>query len=187
MNQNQAYNYFFKIPFYRHSIKPVHILNNEGQIVGSLQRIYNCLYDRVIDAFLSLANKKNFIVKLRDSPKSFFSAAPVPYKESLFRDKWIILISEKGDSQQIGMFINTSKIKTNPRFEYTKNNQTFIFKNGFLDKNIYVEDESKQVIARIFYEKVTSMRSTYIHIQQENVLNHDELLLLAFIFTSITD
>ena len=187
MNQTQEYDYSFKIPFYKHSILPINIKNSEGLTVGNLQRTYNNLSDRVIDAFLSLANKKNFKVKLYGNPEYSFSASFVKYKESLFRDKWTIHISEKGNLQNIGLFINKSKINTNPRFEYTKNNQIFIFKKDLLDKNIYVEDKSKKLIARIFYEKITSIRNTYIHIQKENVLNHAELLLLAFIFRSITD
>lgn len=134
-----------------------------------------------------MANKKNFNVKLEDNPGYSFSATFVKYKESLFRDKWKIHIFDKENAQCIGMFINKRKINTNPRFEYTKDDQIFMFKKDIFNKNIFVEDINQQVIARIFYEKITSMRGTYIHIQKENILNHAELLLLAFIFTSITD
>lgn len=187
MYQTQEYDFSFKIPFYKHSIKPIHIKDSEGLIIGNLQRTYNNLSDQAIDAFLSLANKKSFKVKLNDSPEYSYSATFVKYKKSLFRDKWTIHIPEKRNLQNIGLFINTSKINTNPRFEYAKNNQTFIFKKDLFDKNIYVVDKNQQVIARIFYEKITSVRNTYIHIQKENIFNHAELLLLAFIFRSITD
>ncbi|MDL4839452.1 tubby C-terminal domain-like protein [Aquibacillus rhizosphaerae] len=187
MNQSQKYDFFFKLPFYRHSIKPIDIENAEGVTIGTLQRTYNNLVDRVIDAVLDLANKKNFNIKLKDYPDYNLLAKSIKYKEQLLNQKWSIHITEKEKIKKIGMFVDKTKISTNPRFEYIKNDQLYFFKKAPFDKNIYVEDKNNQLIAIVFYQQYTKMSNTYIQIQEESDLDRAELLLLAFIFTSNTD
>lgn len=160
MNNVQKYDYFYKIPFYKYSTRLINITNSEGVTVGNMQRTYNNIVDLTIDSILRLANKKNYVVELDDNTEKSYSATFFKYKESFFRDKWNIHTSENGCLKDVGQFINKTKVNTNPRFEYQRKDQKFTFKNDFLEKNIYIEDKDQQVIAIIFYKKITSMRST---------------------------
>lgn len=61
MSSSESYHYFFKLPLYRYSTKTLEITDQGEQVVGTMRRFYRSVPDRIVDAFLNLANKKNYI------------------------------------------------------------------------------------------------------------------------------
>ncbi|WP_437183592.1 tubby C-terminal domain-like protein [Shouchella xiaoxiensis] len=173
------------MPLYRYSTKRISVLQPDEKEAGTMRRFYRTRMERVVDAFLKIANKKNYIATINGKEKSY-SATYFSFKNSLWRDKWYIYPTGTLEGQPCGHFINTSKVTTNPCFLYEKGNKAYLFRSDLLDKKTYIENKQKQVIAIIFFKSFTTARNTYISIKKEE-LESSEVLLLTHIYTTNTE
>lgn len=172
-----TYDYTFKLPAWKRSMKAIHILDADEREIGSIQPFYSSKMDEVVSRYLTIYNKTNYRFNYSNSDQGFEVCAH-SIKDTLFKLRWTLFNHEQ---QQVGLLVNESKITTNPKFAYYKEHETFYLTNDFLDKNTMIKTENGTKIANTFFNHLMIGRTFYIKMYVEERLSLEEIYLLSLI------
>lgn len=162
--------YTFKIPMYRKSSKKIEIFDANNRIVGSLKRVYNNVFQKVIDTIFS--NDMFINVTSFDEQEKFFCKAQ---ERGWIKSEWEI--TTKSSKYVLH---NKTKIKTNPRMEFELNGNKYLIKKDFADKRVYFETDNKTV-ATFKYDKIVGSKTIEAEIKSD-CIHHLELICLYYVF-----
>ena len=163
--------YFIKLPIWKYSDKPIEIFNTDNKSVGFVQRYYKNTFDKFFN-LLPLPFENIFETK---NLKGIINGKQINIREQSFRSnllklKWDVFISSKIENSTY-LLEDTTKISTNPRFIYHKNNKKILFKKDLLYRTCEVSLDGGNKCAELKIEK-------FLPISLKFILMTDELDIL---------
>ena len=165
--------YYTTFPIWNASGKKNEILDASGVSIGFIQRAYKNTLDKPIHyspipiSFLETVNidGENCGNQLKIREQSF--------KSNLTKLKWDVFLNQGADSENKFLLLDKTKISTNPRMIYFKNNREYVFKKDLLNPlcKISIGDES---CATIKVEKK-------VPLTVKTVMNRDDLTIVELL------
>ncbi|MGD7053458.1 MULTISPECIES: tubby C-terminal domain-like protein [Bacillaceae] len=148
----------FTLPLFKHSAKPIPILDSQGNQVASFNRTYRKKWVEVVS--------KLPIPILSEGVQAFFEKKDLigvshngetikveerPFKENLFKPKWDVTHTKNSGEEETYFFQDITKIKTHGRFIYNKNNRQFTLEKNLMDGTTYIKEDGVLIteIARV--------------------------------------
>jgi len=169
--------FFTVLPMWNYSGKQIEIIDSDNVQVGFIQRRYKGLWNKLIHyspitiSFLETVNidgvnKDN---RLRIREQSF--------KSNLTKLKWDIFLKDTAKESKF-LLEDKTKITTNPRMTYYKNNQEYVFKRDIFNRTCEITLNNK-VCATIRVDKKIplSLRT----VTKTNELTIVELLAIYYV------
>lgn len=125
--------FFSVLPMRKYLDKPIAINDSNSVQVGFIQRRYKNLWDKLIHYLpLSLSfleriniNGENGVYHLQIRERSF--------KSNLIKLKWDIFLNDAGEESKF-LLEDKTKVSTNPRMVYHKNNKEYIFRKDIFNR-----------------------------------------------------
>lgn len=134
--------YTIRFPFLRNSRAICDIKDETGEIVGYIQRYHANWKQRAINLIFD-----NFVnnIKVYDSDKQLvLHIVEVNNFKTLIVERWRILIGDQEHKME-----SKTKIKTNPQFLYTKNDEQVWIKKDFADRIVRFSIHNKKIAEAI--------------------------------------
>ncbi|ASK64088.1 hypothetical protein CFK37_18975 [Virgibacillus phasianinus] len=145
--------FFAVLPFRKYLDKPITINDSAGVQIGFIQRKYKSSWDKFINylplSFLETRNINGedgeYDVKIRE----------MSFKSNLIKLKWNVHLKDFNKKSTF-LLEDKTKISTNPRMLYYKNNKEYIFKKDIFNRTceIYLNDDYN-TCAEIKIDKIT--------------------------------
>ncbi|HDW3058174.1 TPA: hypothetical protein RMI67_006100 [Bacillus cereus] len=162
--------YKLKQPILKNSCEEIHIYNSDDEDLGYIKRIFNggthFLFDLLFDEWfihLDVYNKSSQLVyEIRE--KTNFSI------KEMFRSKWFYKSQFCEPDVFTGMMFDKTLIKTNPRFLFEFQGESFFISGDIGDKITRIYDKDGQLIATI--ERINLIpKQVIINIKEDSILN----------------
>lgn len=129
--------FFTVLPMRKYLDKQIAIHDSDGSQVGFIQRKYKSFGDKIINylpiplTFLETINidgeNSDYHLKIREQS----------FKSNLIKLKWDIFL-EDAEKENKFLLEDKTKISTNPRMVYHKNNNEYVFKKDVFNRNCEV-------------------------------------------------
>lgn len=173
--------FFAVLPMWDYSSKQI-MINDENSVqTGFIQRKYKDVWDRCAHYLpLPFWQKINLYGENHDC---VIEIKEQSFKSNLLKMKWDVWTK---DASSEGKYFleDKTKISTNPRMIYTKNNKEYLFKQNLLNRICEVK-VNDQVCAKIKIEKKIPMSLKVIYEVEDNDLTVTELLGIYYIIKLI--
>lgn len=143
--------YFTVLPMWNYSGKQIKIIDLDEVQVGFIQRKYRGFWDKLLhNSPITLS----FLEKVSIDGEDYEHCLRIrehSFKANLLKLKWDVFLS---DSTQESQFLleDKTKISTNPRMVYHKNNKAYLFKIDLFNRTCEVSS-NEEVCATIRIEK----------------------------------
>ena len=143
--------FFTVLPMWNYSGKQIEIVDSNSVQVGFIQRKYKNLRDKIVHyspltiSFLETVNvdgeNKDHHLKIREQS----------FKSTLTKMKWDLFL--KDSTKESKYFLeDKTKISTNPRMTYHKNNKEYVFKRDIFNQTYEISLNDK-ICATISVDK----------------------------------
>lgn len=155
---------------YRKSSKEIKIFDVNNRVVGSLKRVYNNAFQKIIDTIFSNDMFIN-VVSFDEQNKPFCKVQ----EHGWVKSEW-----EVASRSSKYLLHNKTKIKTNPRMEFELNQNKYLIKKDFADRRVYFETDNR-IIAIFKYDKVVGSKTIETEIKAD-CIHYLELICLYYVF-----
>ena len=124
---------FTVLPMWNYSGKQIAIMDSESVQVGFIQRSYKSFWNKLIHyspltiSFLETINIDG------ESNGNHIKIREQSFKSNLMKLKWDIFLNEPTNESKF-LLEDKTKISTNPRMVYHKNNKEYIFKRDVFNR-----------------------------------------------------
>lgn len=171
--------FFTVLPMWNYSSKRILIKNEHHMQSAFIQRKYKHIWDKFIHYLpLSFLHKINLYGENKDT---IIEIKEQSFKSNLIKLKWDVWIKNI-DQEDEYLLEDKTKISTNPRMIYVKNNQEYLFSKNLLSRICEVK-VNDQVCAKINIEKKIPMSLQVIYKNEDVDLTVVELLGIYYIIT----
>lgn len=148
--------FFTVLPIRNYLDKQIAIHNSDGSQVGFIQRKYKNFWDK-LNNYLPLP--LSFLETINIDGES--SGYQLKIREQSFKSnfkglKWDVYL-KNGDQESSFLLIDKTKISTNPRMVYHKNNKEYLFKKDLFNRTCDVSIEGHISCAEIRLVKMIPM------------------------------
>ena len=134
--------FFTVLPMWNYSGKQIEIIDSDSVQVGFIQRRYKNFRDKIIHyspltiSFLETINidgeNKDNHLKIREQS----------FKSNLTKLKWDIFLKDTAKESKF-LLEDKTKISTNPRMTYHKNNKEYVFKRDIFNRTCEISLNNK--------------------------------------------
>lgn len=163
---------FTVLPMWNYSGKQIEIIDSDGVQVGFIQRNYKSFWDRLIHYSPLTISFLETINIYGESNGKHLKVKEQSFKSNLLKLKWDIFLNDDAIDSKF-LLEDKTKISTNPRMVYHKNNKEYVFRKDIFNSTCEISLNEK-ICATIRVEKK-------IPISLKTVAKTDDLTIIELL------